>query len=62
MINLPRNVMLKSKHQEKNIVDLHTYLPVDDYIKLKSFAQGFVSVFDTTSEKKISNRICKISL
>lgn len=54
--------MLKSKHQEKNIVDLHTYLPVDDYIKLKSFAQGFVSVFDTTSEKKISNRICKISL
>ncbi|XP_076315029.1 general transcription factor II-I repeat domain-containing protein 2B-like [Tachypleus tridentatus] len=48
VIDLQSNDMLKDKYKEGKLIEFHKCLPSDQYIHLKNFARGFISVFDTT--------------
>lgn len=47
-INLQCNDRLKGKYQDKNVIELYKCLPNDEYVQLKSYACGFISVFVST--------------
>ena len=49
LINLQHNGMLKGKYQEKNLIEFYKCLiPSDRHTQVKSYAQGFISVFGST--------------
>ena len=48
LIDLQANGLLKEKHREGKLLEFYRCLPSDEFLKLKKFASGMASMFETT--------------